>query len=197
VLGDDFRFGRAREGDAAFMRAFGERAGFSTQATRTVLVDGERVSSTRLRSALAEGDFALAERLLGRPFTLGGRVMFGRRLGRELGAPTANLALRRRSVPLAGVFAVRVTGGGLEAAPAIANVGTRPTVAEGQRANLEVHVLDGKPDLYGERLTACFVAKLRDEMRFASLDDLKDRIHKDIAAARAHFAAADDTSRTL
>jgi len=209
VLGDDFRFGRAREGDASFMRRFGERAGFSTQATRTVLVDGERVSSTRLRSALAGGDFTLAERLLGRPFTLGGRVMFGRRLGRELGAPTANLALRRRSVPLAGVFAVRVSGAGMDAAPAIANVGVRPTVAEGQRANLEVHVLDGEPDLYGERLTATFVAKLRDEMRFASLDDLRDRIHKDIAAARAYFAAmtdspptneasaTDDTSRTL
>jgi riboflavin kinase/FMN adenylyltransferase len=119
VLGDDFRFGRAREGDAASCGPSASARVFVTQGTRTVLVDGERVSSTRLRSALAAGDFVLAERLLGRPFTLGGRVMHGRRLGRELGAPTANVGLRRRSVPLSGVFAVRVT------APACGRAGHR------------------------------------------------------------------------
>jgi len=188
VLGDDFRFGRSREGDAAFMRSLGEREGFTTQATRTVSVDGERVSSTRLRSALAAGDFVLSERLLGRPFALSGRVMHGRRLGRELGAPTANVGLRRRSVPLRGVFAVRVDGAGLTGAAAIANVGTRPTVAQGQRANLEVHLLEGSPDLYGRRLRVVFEHKLRDELRFESVDQLKDHIHRDIAEARSYFA---------
>ena len=188
VLGDDFRFGRSREGDASFMRALGEREGFTVQGMRTVLVDGERVSSTRLRAALAHGDFELTKRLLGRPFELRGRVMHGRRLGRELGAPTANVGLRRRSVPLSGVYAVRATGGNLVEAPAIANVGTRPTVADAQRANLEVHILEGDHALYGERLTVTFEHKLRDEQRFESVDQLKERIHSDIAQARAWFA---------
>ncbi len=187
VLGDDFRFGRDREGDAAFMRRLGEREGFTTQGMHTVLLHGERVSSTRLREALLAGDFELAEGLLGRPYSIGGRVMHGRQLGRELGAPTANIGLRRPRLPFSGVFAVRVSGGGLVDAPAIANVGTRPTIASGQRANLEVHVLDGKPELYGERLETAFVYKLRDEMRFASVDELRERIHQDIAEARAYF----------
>lgn len=188
VLGDDFRFGRSREGDATFMRSLGEREGFSTQATRTLLVDGERVSSTRLRGALADGDFTLTERLLGRPFALAGRVMHGRRLGRELGSPTANVGIRRRAAPLTGVFAVRASGGGLTDAPAIANVGTRPTVAHGQRANLEVHVLEGDHSLYGQRLNVAFECKLRDEQRFESVNHLRQRIHEDIAQARAWFA---------
>lgn len=200
VLGDDFRFGRAREGDAAFMRRLGEEQGFVTLGTRTVLVDDERVSSTRLRAALGEGDFSLAERLLGRPFALSGRVMHGRRLGRELGAPTANVALRRRSVPLRGVFAVRVSCGdgaaALAATPAIANVGTRPTIEQGQRANLEVHVLGGDHDLYGRRLDVRFEHKLRDEMRFDSVEALKTRIHADIGAARDWFARGHGTKRS-
>ncbi|MEM6773948.1 MAG: bifunctional riboflavin kinase/FAD synthetase [Pseudomonadota bacterium] len=187
VLGDDFRFGRDREGDAAFMRRLGEREGFETQGVHTVLLDDERVSSTRLRGALAAGDFGLAERLLGRPYKIGGRVMYGRQLGRELGAPTANIGLRRQRLPFSGVFAVRVSGGGLTGAPAIANVGTRPTIAAGQRANLEVHVLDGSPDLYGVRLETAFACKLRDETRFASVEELRERIHRDIAEARAFF----------
>jgi riboflavin kinase/FMN adenylyltransferase len=194
VLGDDFRFGRGREGDADFVRAMGEKAGFETHSMRTVAVDGERVSSTRLRQALGDGDFVGAEALLGRPYTISGRVMHGRRLGRELGAPTANIALRHRSLPVSGVFAVQVSGGGLENAPAIANVGTRPAVASGQRANLEVHVLEGSPDLYGQRLTAQFFAKIRDEQRFDGVERLKEQIHKDIDAARSYFAAATETA---
>lgn len=184
VLGDDFRFGRDREGDAVFMRQLGERTGFATLATHTVLCDGERVSSTRLRRALADGDFALAEALLGRPYRMSGRVIHGRRLGRTLGAPTANIALRRPSLPFTGVYAVRVSGAGLRGEAAVANVGTRPTVATGQRANLEVHLLDGEHDLYGERLSVVFEGKLRDEQRFDSVDALQSQIHKDIARAR-------------
>lgn len=200
VLGDDFRFGKAREGDAAFMRRLGDEQGFVTLATRTILVDGERASSTRLRAALEAGDFVLAKRLLGRPFTLSGRVMHGRRLGRELGSPTANVGLRRRSVPLRGVFAVRVTcaeaGVGLADTPAIANVGTRPTIEQGQRANLEVHVLDGDHDLYGRRLNVRFEHKLRDEARFDSVEELRTRIHADIAAARDWFVRVSGTDRS-
>lgn len=191
VIGDDFRFGRAREGDMAYMRELGAREGFDTLATRTVLCDGERVSSTRLRAALGSGDFDLAEALLGRRYHLSGRVIHGRRLGRQLGAPTANIPLRRRSLPFSGVYAVRVSGAGLHGAAAIANVGTRPTVASGQRANLEVHLLDGEHDLYGERLRVVFEQKLRDEQRFESVDALQAQIHSDIARARDLLAGTD------
>lgn len=187
VLGDDFRFGKAREGDIGLMRALGAREGFTTYPTRTVLEDGKRVSSTRLREALAEGDFGLVERLLGRPYALTGRVVHGRRLGRTLGAPTANIALRRSSVALSGVFAASVSGAGLVDAPAVANIGTRPTVADGQRANLEVHLLDGEHDLYGHRLRVVFHGRLRGEIRFDGVEALQKQIHEDIARARASF----------
>lgn len=195
VIGDDFRFGREREGGFAFMRELGDREGFSTFPTRTLELHGERVSSTRLRLALAEADFALAHDLLGRDFEISGRVVYGRQLGRQLGVPTANLTLRRRSVPLSGVYAARVTGGGLVDEPAIANVGTRPTVGDGQRPNLEVHVLRGAPELYGQRLRISFHNKLRDEQRFDSIDELKAQIHQDIDSARAWFLAGNQEKR--
>jgi len=189
VLGDDFRFGRDREGDSTFMRGLGEREGFVTLPTHTVELDGERVSSTRLRAALAAGDFAQASRCLGRDYSMSGRVIHGKQLGRQIGVPTANIALRRISVPLSGVFAVTVSGGGLDAAAAIANVGSRPTVDSGLRPNLEVHVLDGEHALYGERLDVSFLRKLREEQRFASIDALKKQIFSDIDSARDWFAA--------
>ncbi|MFK8041817.1 bifunctional riboflavin kinase/FAD synthetase [Congregibacter sp.] len=188
VLGDDFRFGHDREGGFSLMQAIGEREGFATLATETIEIDGERVSSTRLRSALAIGDFATSRACLGRDYEMSGRVIYGRQLGRQIGVPTANIALRRKSVPLSGVFAVTATGGALCDTPAIANVGVRPTVEAGLRPNLEVHVLDGEHALYGERLRVRFLHKLRDEQRFESVDVLKAKIHEDIEGARAYFA---------
>lgn len=190
VLGDDFRFGRDREGGSSLMREIGVKAGFSTLPTHTVELDGERISSTRLRDALAAGDFDLARACFGRDYTMSGRVVHGRQLGRQIGVPTANITLRRRSVPLSGVFAVTVSGDTLEQAEAIANVGTRPTVEAGMRPNLEVHVLDGEHALYGQRLTVSFRHKLREEQRFGSVDELKTQIHRDIDGARSWFAAA-------
>lgn len=190
VLGDDFRFGNDREGDSAMMRRLGLSEGFSVQSTRTVSIAGERVSSTRLRAALAEADFPLVEALLGRPYSIAGRVVYGRQLGRELGAPTANIALRRRSLPLQGVFAVSVSGGGLSAAPGVANVGVRPTLADGLRPILEVHLLDGSHELYGQRLQVSFRHKVRAEQRFDSVGALQTQIHKDIGSARDWFASA-------
>jgi riboflavin kinase/FMN adenylyltransferase len=197
VLGDDFRFGRDREGGSSLMREIGAQAGFDTLPTHTVELAGERVSSTRLREALAAGDFSLAEACLGRPYGMSGRVIHGRQLGRQIGVPTANIALRRRSVPLSGVFAVSVSGAGLDNVAAIANVGIRPTVEAGLRPNLEVHVLEGEHALYGERLSVSFRHKLRDEQRFESVDQLKTQIHSDIDGARSWFAAAvQDDQRT-
>lgn len=188
ILGDDFRFGRGRGGGREMVERIGQREGFITLPTDTFELDGERVSSTRVRAALSDGDFTLAAELLGRPYTLGGRVVHGRRLGRQLGTPTANINLSQRP-PLAGVFAVTVSGAGLEDVPAVANLGTRPTVEADGRRNLEVHLLDRSEDLYGQRLSVRFRQKLREEQRFDSLEALKRQIAADRDNARQWFAA--------
>lgn len=185
-VGDDFRFGCDRAGDFAFLAQAGAREGFTVEAATTVEVDGVRVSSTRVREALAVGDFALAERLLGRPFQIVGRVLHGQKLGRLLAAPTANIQLKRCRVPLSGVYLVSTEIDG-QPWPGVANIGVRPSVESDGRAHLEVHLLDFAGDLYGRRLTVAFHHKLRDEQRFASLEALKAAIAADIAAARAHW----------
>ena len=187
-VGDDFRFGCDRLGDFAFLQDAGQRHGFSVEAAQTVELDGLRVSSTQVRDALAAADFALAERLLGRPFRIGGRVLHGQKLARQLGTPTANVQLKRRRVPLSGVYLVSAEIDG-KVWPGVANIGVRPTVAGDGSAHLEVHLLDFAGDLYGRRLTVEFHYKLREEQRFASLEALKSAIDADIAAARAHWHA--------
>lgn len=186
VVGDDFRFGCDRSGDFNLLASLGARLGFGVEHTQTIEVEGSRVSSTRVREALAAGDLALAERLLGRPYTMCGRVVHGQKLGRQLGVPTANLLLARQRVPLSGVFAVRVHMEGLPAWPGVANVGVRPTV-NGNRTLLEVHLLDFAETLYGRWLEVEFRARLRDEIRFPSLEALKAQIAADIEAARGYF----------
>jgi len=189
ALGDDFRFGNSREGDFDYARAAAARYGYRVERTDTLTLAGERVSSTRVREALMAGDFALAAQLLGRWFTMTGRVEHGRKLGRELNAPTANIRIGRIRSPLSGVYAVRVDGAGLEQAPGVANVGVRPTVNDGVRANLEVHLLGQAVDLYGQRLTVRFLHKLREEKKFESLDALKAGIAADIEQAGQWLAA--------
>ena len=188
AFGDDFRFGNRREGDLDYVRALADEFGYAVAPTPTLELGGDRVSSTRIRAALAEADFELAAQLLGRPFELAGRVLHGQKLGRQLDAPTANIALHRIRSPLQGVYAVRVCGGGLEEALGVANVGVKPTIGESLEATLEVHVLEGSPDLYGERLTVRFRHKLRDEQKFPSLDALKAGIAADKANARTWLA---------
>jgi riboflavin kinase/FMN adenylyltransferase len=185
-VGDDFRFGCDRAGDFDFLQHAGIAHGFSVEAAQTVEIDGVRVSSTKVRTALAGADFMLAERLLGRPFRMSGRVLHGQKLARQLGTPTANVQLKRRRVPLSGVYLVSADIDG-KAWPGVANIGVRPTVAGDGSAHLEVHLLDFAGDLYGRRLTVAFHQKLRDEQRFASLEALKTAINADVAAARAHW----------
>lgn len=185
-VGDDFRFGCDRAGDFAFLRQVGPLEGFGVEAASTIEVAGERVSSTRVRQALAEADFALAERLLGRPFEIGGRVLHGQKLARQLGTPTANVQLKRRRVPLAGVFVVSVVVDG-RCWPGVANIGLRPSVNGDGRPHLEAHLLDFAGDIYGRQVTVAFHHKLRDEQRFASLEALKMAIDADVAAARAFW----------
>ena len=185
-VGDDFRFGCDRLGDFEFLQQAGLSQGFTVEAAQTVELDSLRVSSTQVREALARADFAVAERLLGRPFRIRGRVLHGQKLARQLGTPTANIQLKRHRVPLTGVYLVSVELDG-QRWPGVANIGVRPTVAGDGRAHLEVHLLDFAGDLYGRRLTVEFHHKLRDEQRFASLEALKSAIDADIAAARAHW----------
>jgi len=189
VLGDDFRFGADRQGDIEFIQEQGRRYDYQAGPTPTFEVDGERVSSTRIRQALECADFATAEVLLGRPYSISGRVIYGRQLGRTIGTPTANLELRRLRAPLSGVYAVEVNGGGLEGVHGVANVGVRPTVDDSIKANLEVHLIDREVDLYGRHIEVTFRRKLRDEKKFASVDELKDNIARDIEDATAWFAA--------
>ncbi len=187
VLGDDFRFGNDREGDLQFIRQQGPRYGYQARPTPTLSMDGERVSSTRIREALEQADFAEAARLLGRPYSISGKVVYGRQLGQTLGTPTANLELRRLRAPLNGVYAVQVSGVGLQGAQGVANVGVRPTVADSIKANLEVHLLDREIGLYGQHIEVTFRHKLREEKKFDSVDELTENIAKDIENTRAWF----------
>ena len=183
VVGHDFHYARRREGNIDTLRAAGDRHGYTVEEVGRFLVDGERVSSSLVREALGRGDLARAGLLLGRPYRMAGRVRRGQQLGRRLGYPTANLALHRKVVPLWGVFAVRVSGAGLVDHPAVASLGTRPTI-DGTEPLLEVHVFDHDGDLYGRYLDVDFVRRLRDERRFESLDSLVEQMHRDAAEAR-------------
>ena len=186
LVGDDFRFGRGREGDLAFLRRHAQR--MSVEAMRTIEVDNERASSTAVRAALAAGELAHAAALLGRNYALSGHVAHGDKLGRSLGFPTANVPLRRQP-PLTGIFTVRVHGlpGGPRAG--VASVGVRPTVKADGKPLLEVFLLDFDEAIYGKRITVEFLHKLRDEERFADVETLTRQIGRDVTHAREYFAA--------
>jgi riboflavin kinase/FMN adenylyltransferase len=188
VIGHDFRFGKNGHTTAPMLQAAGERLGFAVDVMSPVLMDGERVSSSMIRDALGRGDLATAEHLLGRPYSMIGRVVRGEQLGRKLGFPTANLRLGRKRSPLHGIFAVRVRclrkRELLPGLPGVASLGTRPTVG-GTVPLLEAHVFDFDRDLYGREIEVEFVAKLRDEERFANLDELVKQMHIDAAQARS------------
>ena len=183
VVGNDFRYGCNAGGTIDSLRAAGEARGFGVEQIAPFVFDGVRVSSTVVRERLAGSDFAGAKRLLGRPYRMLGRVVHGRELGRELGFPTANLRLMRRKPPVQGVLAVRVFGIAPEALTAVASLGTRPTV-DGTEMLLEVHVFDFAGELYGREIEVEFVAKLRDEVKFDSLDALTAQMKVDAAQAR-------------
>lgn len=185
LVGDDFRFGHDRVGDLALLRE--KAATFSVEAMPTVAIDGERASSTAVRSALALGNVEHAAKLLGRPYIISGHVAHGDKLGRNLGFPTANVVLRHRPA-LSGIFAVRVHGLGDEARAGVASLGVRPTVKQGARPLLEIFVFDFDEAIYGRRIAVEFSHKLRDEERYADLDQLTRQIRVDVAQARDYFA---------
>jgi riboflavin kinase/FMN adenylyltransferase len=183
VVGHDFRFGKNGEASAPVLAEAGRLLGFEVEVLPAVTLEGERISSSGVRAALAASDFARAAAWLGRPWAMRARVRAGQRLGRNLGFPTANLRLERLRAPVAGVFAVRVHGIAATALAGVASLGTRPTVA-GTEALLEAHVFDFDADLYGREIAVEFVAKLRDEAHFASLAALTAQMQRDAAEAR-------------
>jgi len=187
VVGDDFRFGKDRTGDFQTLVAAGEQHGFQVVNMHTFAIEGERVSSTRIRLAMQQGDLKLAEQLLGRDYRMSGRVVHGAKLGRQLGFPTANIFLHRKASPLQGIFVVEVYGLEGEPLPGVASLGTRPTV-DGKRVLLEVYLLDFDRDIYGKHLQVSFLHKLRDEEKFDSLEALKDKIAEDVQQTRDFFA---------
>ena len=188
VVGDDFRFGRHRRGDFTALRQAGGRFGFQVVNMHSFSVDGKRVSSTRIRQALVEGDLATADKLLGRPYRMCGRVAHGNKIGRTIGIPTANVHLHRKVSPIKGVFVVEVFGLSREPINGAANVGNRPTI-EGTRTLLEIHLLDFDEDIYGRHIHVNFLHKLRDEEKYDSLEELRQIILKDIDNARAWLHA--------
>ncbi len=185
-VGPDFRFGHGRKGDLGLLQAMGERHGFGAGEIEPVQAQGGRVSSTRIREALRDGDFAAATHLLGGPYLIGGRVVRGRQLGRTLGFPTANLRFPR--IPaLSGIYATWVHGVGDRPWPAVSSFGTRPTV-DGAGPLLEAHLFDFDGDLYGRHIGVEFVAKLRDELKFPDLQTLTAQMHHDAERAREVLA---------
>ena len=187
LIGDDFRYGQRRAGDFAALSAAGAAHGFTVDAMHTLDLAGERVSSSAVRAALADGDMEHAARLLGRPYTMAGRVMHGRKLGRQIGFPTANVHIKHAKLPLGGVYAVRVSGLGSQPVWGAASLGVRPTLGDGLKPVLEVHLLDFSADIYGAHIAVSFVHKLRDEVRYDSIDLLTAQIGRDVAAVRAYF----------
>lgn len=185
IIGDDFRFGCDRSGDFAYLQKSGEQFGFEVQDTRTVEKEGERVSSTLIRQALDDADLAQAQTLLGREYSISGRVAHGQKLARTFGVPTANVLLKRNHIPLVGVFAVEVftQAGNFNG---VANIGMRPTIG-GTKPILEPHLFGFAGDLYGQRIEVVFKQKIRDEKRFNGLDELKAAILNDIQLAKAYF----------
>jgi riboflavin kinase/FMN adenylyltransferase len=188
-VGDDFRFGARRAGDLNMLKAHALQYGYDVEAMATVELDGERVSSTAVREALAGGDMAKAARLLGHPYRISGRVVRGDQLGRKLGFPTANVRMKHNRPPLTGIFAVEFRRGNGAPVQGVASLGVRPTVkAQGAAPALEVYLFDFKEEIYGESVSVDFLYKFRDEENYVDLETLKLQIARDVVDARDFFA---------
>lgn len=186
VVGDDFHFGKDRQGDVGLLTDLGKKFNFTVSVLPTFSIAGERVSSTRIRSALQRNDLNLARMLLGKTYAMMGRVAHGNKLGRDLGCPTANIHVSRRLTPVHGIYTVTVAGIKDHAIPGVASVGSRPTI-DGTKTLLEVHLLDFDEEIYGQHVEVFFLEKLRDEERYDNLDLLKIQIMKDIEMAKDYF----------
>jgi riboflavin kinase/FMN adenylyltransferase len=183
-VGDDFRFGNKATGDFDLLNSSGAKYGFVVQNTNSLHVLGERISSTKIRNTLQQNDFVTAETLLGRPYRLCGKVRHGAKRGRLLGFPTANLSMRRKISPVNGVYKVKIIDAHNQIWNGIANIGSRPTVTGNKQVILEAHIFDFNADIYHQYISVEPVQKIRDEKRFASIEELRQQIIKDVAYAR-------------
>ena len=190
TVGDDFRFGADRKGDTDLLRVWGDQKGIYIENTETILFNQERVSSSRIRSALLENNFELAKNLLGRPYTFSGKVVHGQHLGRTIDVPTANIWLPNQRLPIQGVYAVECKLNNIKL-NGIANMGVRPTVG-GDKPVLEVHLFEFNKNIYSQRLRVKFVKKIRDEKKFDNLDMLKSQIQEDISTAKNILRTSND-----
>ena len=186
IVGDDFRFGKGRTGDLTLLQDMGRDLGFDAVSTETLMGNGERVSSSHIRALLAQGEMDIAGKLLGRPYSMIGRVIHGDKRGRHLGFPTANIAIKRSKPPMLGVYAVQVEGLHEVVYNGVANIGTRP-VFQGKQVLLEVHMLDFDGEIYGKHLQVNFLKRLRSEQKFDSIELLTDQIGEDVRDARSFF----------
>lgn len=188
LVGDDFRFGARRTGDLAMLQAYSSANGFTVEAMPSVTIDNQRISSTATRQALAAGNLNQVRKLLGRPYSISGRVIDGDKLGKQIGFPTANIQLKYNHPPLSGIFVVAVHGA-MKASPetvlpGVASLGVRPTIHENGKPVLEVHLFDFNQDIYGQHLQVDFLHKLRDEEKYADIDTLIVQIKKDVVQAK-------------
>ena len=195
-VGDDFRFGARRAGDFTMLKAAAGRCNFEVHAMTSVMVEGVRVSSTAVRERLAAGDMDGAQRLLGRAYSISGRVVHGDGFGRTLGCPTANVLMKHNRPPLAGIFAVEVHGIDGVARPGVASLGVRPTVKREARPCLEVNLFDFDRDIYGKHLKIEFLHKFRDEEKYADVETLKRQIARDVENAKQYFATRANNRKT-
>lgn len=191
LIGDDFRFGARRSGDFNVLKQHATRLGYVVETMTSVMVDAERVSSTGVREALAEGNLGRAERLLGRPYSIAGRVVRGDGLGRKLGFPTANVQMKHNRPPLTGIFAVEVYGAADTPLRGVASLGVRPTVKQHGAPVLEAYIFDFDRDIYGRHVRVDFFQKLRDEEKYQDLATLTRQIGRDVENARAYFVRRD------
>ena len=191
LIGDDFRFGRARAGDFALMEKIGAQHGFVVQAMPSVLHDGVRISSTAVRAALADGDLRVAQSYLGRPYSISGRVVHGAGVGKGLGFPTANIQMKHNRPPLSGIFVVSVQGDDLPPLQGVASLGVRPTVSADGKPVLEVHLFNFSSEIYNKHLRVNFLHKLRDEVKYPDLESLTQQIALDVNNAKQWFKQND------
>jgi riboflavin kinase/FMN adenylyltransferase len=187
MVGEDFRFGSKRSGDLNTLKTGGAALGFDAEPIAPVMLAGERISSTAVRQALATGNLTLAKTLLGRDYSISGHVVHGDKLGRELGYPTANVQMHHNQPPLTGIYAVRMNGIGNSELPGVASLGVRPTVKTNGKPTLEVHLFDFNHDIYNQHVRVHFLRKIRDELKFANVEELKSQMRLDEQAAREYL----------
>ena len=192
VIGDDFHFGKAREGNFSLLKEKGRQFGFEVKNSQSYLQQGMRISSTLIRDALGVGNLKRAKQMLGRDYSICGRISHGDKRGRTLGFPTANIQMLRRNTPISGVFAITMTGVGQGEIQGIANVGIRPTFKGGSKVILETHLFEFNQEIYGAYVEVHFKDKIRNEIRFESFEQLKAQIKEDVARVKQFFIETED-----